>query len=135
MTDLKQMIDSVGLTECQKEIERQMSSISTHGNRMKRVVLLCLLGKSIHGELAKEDPDKFIDELSAFLDKIANENTENGKRLMAHVKENGEILKHIDAIPGKLQEIKAKADDLMEEYDRCLADVIKTRDNLPICKL
>ena len=135
MTDLKQMIDSVGLTECQKEIKRQMSSISAHSNRMKRAVLLCLIDEAIQSELAKEAPDKFIDELKALLDKIANENTENAKRLMAHVKENNEIVKHIDTICEKSREIKAKADDLMEEYDRCLADIIKTRDNLPICKL
>lgn len=135
MTDLKQMMDSVTLTECQKEIEQQLASIGTHGNSMKRAVLLCILGEAVLEGIAKEDPDKFIDELKAYLDKIANGNTENGKRLMAHVKENGEIVKNIDTISDELREISTKVKGLMAEYDNRLAEVIRTRDNLSVGKL
>ena len=54
---------------------------------------------------------------------------------MAHVKENGEILKHIDTISNELREISEKVNLLMTDYDNRLTEVIKTRDNLPVCKL
>lgn len=135
MINLNQMMDSATLMECQKEIEQQFASIAIHDNRMKRAVLLCLLGEAVLDEIAKEDPDKFIDELKAYLDKIANGNTENGKQLMAHVKENSEIVKNIDTISDELREISTKVNMLMADYDNRLAEVIRTRDNLSVSKL
>lgn len=135
MTDLKQMLDSVTLKDCQKEIEGQLNSIAIHDNRMKRAVLLCFWGESILNEIAKENPDGFIDELKAYLSKIIDENSEKSKRLMAHVKENGEIVKNIDTISDELREISAKVNSLMKDYDNRLTEIIKTRDNLPVCKL
>lgn len=135
MTDLKQMLDSVTLKDCQKEIERQLNSIAIHDNRMKRAVLLCFWGEAILNEIAKENPDGFIDELKAYLSKIIDENSEKSKRLMAHVKENGEIVKNIDTISDELREINAKVNSLMKDYDNRLTEIIKTRDNLPVCKL
>lgn len=135
MTDLKQMMDSVTLVDCQKEIEQQLGSIATHDNRMKRAVLLCFWGEAILNEIAKEDPDRFIDELKVYLSKITEENSEKGKRLMSHVKENGEIVKNIDTISDELREISSKVNSLMKDYDNRLTEIIKTRDNLPVCKL
>lgn len=129
------MMDSIALIDCQKEIEQQLSSIATHDNRMKRAVLLCFLGEAILNEIAKENTDKFIDELKAYLTKITDDNSENGKRLMSHVKENGEIVKNIDIISDELREISAKVNSLMTDYDNRLTEIIKTRDNLPVCKL
>lgn len=135
MTDLKQMMDSISLIECQKEIEQQLASIDKHGNSMKRAVLLCFLGEAVLERIVKEDSDKFIDELKAYLDDIVKGNSENGKRLMAHVKENGEIVKNIDAISDELHEISTKVKGLMADYDNRLAEVIRTRDNLSVGKL
>lgn len=135
MMDLKQMMDTLTLMECQKEIEQQFASIAIHDNRMKRAVLLCFWGEAILNEIAKENPDGFIDELKAYLSKIIDENSEKSKRLMAHVKENGEIVKNIDTISDELREISAKVNSLMKDYDNRLTEIIKTRDNLPVCKL
>lgn len=135
MIDLKQMMDSVTLVDCQKEIEQQLNSIATHDNRMKRAVLLCFWSEAILNEIAKENPDRFVDELKAYLSKIADENSENAKHLMSHVKENGEIVKNIDTISDELREIGAKVNSLMTDYDNRLTEIIKTRDNLPVCKL
>lgn len=129
------MMDSVALVDCQKEIEQQLGSIATHDNRMKRVVLLCFLGEAILKEIAKENPDRFIDELKAYLSKIADENLEKGKQLMVHVKENGDIVKNIDTISDELREISANVNSLITDYDNKLREIIKTRDNLPVCKL
>ena len=136
MINLKQMIDSIPLVDCQKEIEQQFPSNATHNNYMKRAVLLCFLGEAVLNEISKENTDKFIDELKTYLDEIVNTgNSENNKGLMAHVKENGEILKHIDTISNELREISEKVNLLMTDYDNRLTEVIKTRDNLPVCKL
>lgn len=129
------MMDSIALVDCQKEIEQQLGSIVTHNNRMKRAVLLCFWGEAILNEIAKENPDGFIDELKAYLCKITDENSEKGKRLMSHVKENGEIVKNIDTISDELREISEKVNSLMADYDNRLREIIKTRDNLPVYKL
>lgn len=135
MTDLKQMMDSVTLMECQKEIEQQLNSIAKHDNRMKRAVLLCFLGEAVLKEIAKENPEQFIDELNAYLGKIVDGNSENSKRLMAHVKENAEIVKNIDTISDELREISTKVNALMADYDNQLTEIIRFRDNQPVCKL
>lgn len=135
MTDLKQMIDSVGLTECRKEIECQLASIASHDNHMKRVVLLCLLGDAVLGEIAKENPDSFFAELKAYLTKIVNDNTENSKRLMAHIKENDEIVKNIDVVSDELRHISTSINVLMADYDNRLSEIVRARDDEPISKL
>ena len=135
MTDLKQMMDSVTLVECQKVIEQQLNSIAKHDNRMKRAVLLCFLGEAVLKEIAKENPEQFVDELNAYLGKIVDVNTENCKSLMAHVKENEEIVKNIDTISDELREISANVNSLITDYDNKLREIIKTRDNLPVCRL
>ena len=87
--NLETMMNSVSLTECKKEIEKQFASVAKHDNKMKRAVLLCLFGEVIISEIAKEDPDMFIEELREHLNKIiSEENTENYRKLMLHVKEN-----------------------------------------------
>lgn len=133
--DIKQMIDSVPLIECKKEIDNLFASVANHENRMKRAVLLCFFGEAVLGEIAKEDSDRFVNELRDFLNKIANENTENGKRLMAHIRENGEIIKNIDTISDELRDISTQMTGLMTDYDNRLAEVIRTRDKLSIGKL
>lgn len=135
MTDLKEMIDFVGLKECRKEIEYQLASITNHDNRMKRVVLLCMLGEAVLGEIAKENPDKFIAELKAYLTKIVNDNTENSKRLMAHIKENGEIVKNIDVVSDELRQISTSINALMADYDNRLSEIVRARDDEPVSKL
>ena len=54
---------------------------------------------------------------------------------MVHVKENGDIVKNIDTISDELSELSEKVNSLMSEYDNRLTEIIKTRDNLPVCKL
>lgn len=135
MIDLKQMMDSVLLAECKKEIEDQLASIASHDNSMKRAVLLCFLGEAVLGEIAKENPERFIDELGDYLNKVAKDNKEQFDLLNAHVKENGSIVENIDGISEELRELATKAQSLLNEYDSRLADVIRARDSLPVCKL
>lgn len=136
MMDLEQMVDSVPLTECKKEIEKQFASIAKHNNRMKRAVLLCFLGEIVIGEITKEDPDRFIEELREYLNKIiADDNTENYRKLKLHVKENDEIVRNIDTISEKLRDISSKVTSLMADYDNQLAEVVRTRDKLSVGKL
>lgn len=135
MIDLKQMMDSVLLTECKKEIEEQLASIASHDNYMKRAVLLCFLGEAVLGEIAKENPERFIKELGDYLNKVAKDNKEQFDLLNAHVKENGSVIKNIDCISEELRELASKAKSLLSEYDTRLAEVLRARDNLPVCKL
>lgn len=135
MKDLKQMIDSVGLTECRKEIEYQLASIASHDNHMKRVVLLCLLGEAVLGEIAKENPDIFFAELKAYLTKIVNDNTENSKRLMAHINENDEIVKNIDVVSDELRQLSTSINALIADYDNRLSEIVRARDDEPVSKL
>lgn len=134
--NLETMMDSVSLTECKKEIEKQFASVAKHDNKMKRAVLLCLFGEVIISEIAKEDPDMFIEELREFLNKIiSEENTENYRKLMLHVKENEEIVRNIDTISDNLREISSKVTGLMADFDNQLTEVIRTRDKLSVGKL
>lgn len=136
MIDLEQMINSVSLMECKKEIEKQFASVAKHDNKMKRAVLLCLFGEVIISEIAKEDPDMFIEELREYLNKIiSEENTENYRKLMLHVKENEEIVRNIDNISDNLREISSKVAGLMADFDNQLTEVIRTRDKLSVGKL
>lgn len=136
MIDLEQMMNSVSLTECKKEIEKQFASVAKHDNKMKRAVLLCLFGEVIISEIAKEDPDMFIEELREYLNKIiSEENTENYRKLMLHVKENEEIVRNIDNISDNLREISSKVAGLMADFDNQLTEVIRTRDKLSVGKL
>lgn len=136
MIDLEQMMNSVSLTECKKEIEKQFASVAKHDNKMKRAVLLCLFGEVIISEIAKEDPDMFIEELREYLNKIiSEENTENYRRLMLHVKENEEIVRNIDTISDNLRDISSKVAGLMADFDNQLTEVIRTRDKLSVGKL
>lgn len=136
MIDLEQMMNSVSLTECKKEIEKQFASVAKHDNKMKRAVLLCLFGEVIISEIAKEDPDMFIEELREYLNKIiSEENTENYRRLMLHVKENEEIVRNIDTISDNLRDISSKVAGLMADFDNQLTEVIQTRDKLSVGKL
>lgn len=135
MIDLKQMMDSVLLAECKKEIDKQVASIASHDNRMKRAVLLCFLGEAVLGEIAKEAPEIFIGELEDYLNKVVRNNKEQYELLINHVKENGNVIKSIDSISDELRELADKAKSLLSEYDTRLAEVIRTRDNLPVCKL
>lgn len=136
MIDLEQMMNSVSLTECKKEIEKQFASVAKHDNKMKRAVLLCLFGEVIISEIAKEDPDMFIEELREYLNKIiTEENTENYRKLMLHVKENEEIVRNIDTISDNLREISSKVAGLMADFDNQLTEVIRTRDKLSVGKL
>lgn len=136
MIDLEQMMNSVSLTECKKEIEKQFASVAKHDNKMKRAVLLCLFGEVIISEIAKEDPDMFIEELREYLNKIiSEENTKNYKKLMLHVKENEEIVRNIDNISDNLREISSKVAGLMADFDNQLTEVIRTRDKLSVGKL
>lgn len=136
MIDLEQMINSIPLMECKKEIENQFASVAKHDNKMKRAVLLCLFGEVIISEIAKEDPDMFIEELREYLNKIiSEENTENYRKLMLHVKENEEIVRNIDTISDNLREISSKVTSLMADFDNQLTEVIRTRDKLSVGKL
>lgn len=136
MIDLEQMMNSVSLMECKKEIEKQFASVAKHDNKMKRAVLLCLFGEVIISEIAKEDPDMFIEELREYLNKIiSEENTENYRKLMLHVKENEEIVRNIDNISDNLREISSKVAGLMADFDNQLTEVIRTRDKLSVGKL
>lgn len=136
MIDLEQMMNSVSLTECKKEIEKQFASVAKHDNKMKRAVLLCLFGEVIISEIAKEDPDMFIEELREYLNKIiSEENTENYRKLMLHVKENEEIVRNIDTISDNLRVISSKVTGLMADFDNQLTEVIRTRDKLSVGKL
>lgn len=136
MIDLEQMMNSVSLTECKKEIEKQFASVAKHDNKMKRAVLLCLFGEVIISEIAKEDPDMFIEELREYLNKIiSEENTENYRILMLHVKENEEIVRNIDTISDNLRDISSKVAGLMADFDNQLTEVIRTRDKLSVGKL
>lgn len=136
MIDLEQMMNSVSLTECKKEIEKQFASVAKHDNKMKRAVLLCLFGEVIISEIAKEDPDMFIEELREYLNKIiSEENTENYRKLMLHVKENEEIVRNIDTISDNLRDISSKVAGLMADFDNQLTEVIRTRDKLSVGKL
>lgn len=136
MIDLEQMMHSVSLTECKKEIEKQFASVANHDNKMKRAVLLCLFGEVIISEIAKEDSDMFIEELREYLNKIiSEENTENYRKLMLHVKENEEIVRNIDTISDNLREISSKVAGLMADFDNQLTEVIRTRDKLSVGKL
>lgn len=130
------MMNSVSLTECKKEIENQFASVAKHDNKMKRAVLLCLFGEVIIKEIAKEDPDMFIEELREYLNKIiSEENTENYRKLMLHVKENEEIVRNIDTISDNLRDISSKVAGLMADFDNQLTEVIQTRDKLSVGKL
>ena len=103
---------------------------------MKRAVLLCLFGEVIISEIAKEDPDMFIEELREYLNKIiSEENTENYRKLMLHVKENEEIVRNIDTISDNLRDISSKVAGLMADFDNQLTEVIRTRDKLSVGKL
>ncbi len=134
--NLETMMNSVSLTECKKEIEKQFASVAKHDNKMKRAVLLCLFGEVIISEIAKEDPDMFIEELREHLNKIiSEENTENYRKLMLHVKENEEIVRNIDTISDNLREISSKVTGLMADFDNQLTEVIRTRDKLSVGKL
>ena len=125
--NLETMMNSVSLTECKKEIEKQFASVAKHDNKMKRAVLLCLFGEVIISEIAKEDPDMFIEELREHLNKIiSEENTENYRKLMLHVKENEEIVRNIDTISDNLREISSKVTGLMADFDNQLTEVIRT---------
>lgn len=136
MVDLETMINSIPLSECEKEIVKQFASIADHENRMKRVVLLCFFGEIVMNELAKEDLDKFIEGLSKYINKIiTGNNTEKIKQLKVHIKENNEIFNNIDAASGELKDISSKVESLMADYDRQLAEIIESRDKLPISKL
>lgn len=136
MIDLEQMMNSVSLAECKKEIEKQFASVAKHDNKMKRAVLLCLFGEAIISEIAKEDPDMFIEELREYLNKIiSEENTENYRKLMLHVKENEEIVRNIDTISDNLRDISSKVAGLMADFDNQLSEVIRTRDKLSVGKL
>lgn len=135
MIDLKQMMDSVLLKDCKKEIERQLASIAGHDNHMKRAVLLCFLGEAVLGEIAKENPERFIQELKDYLDKAATENKEAFDLLNAHVKENGDIVQNIDSITDELHDLAERTRALLAEYDSKLAEVIRKRDGLPVGKL
>ena len=138
--NLETMMNSVSLTECKKEIEKQFASVAKHDNKMKRAVLLCLFGEVIISEIAKEDPDMFIEdmfieELREYLNKIiSEENTENYRKLMSHVKENEEIVRNIDNISDNLREISSKVAGLMADFDNQLTEVIRTRDKLSVVK-
>lgn len=134
--NLETMMNSVSLTECKKEIEKQFASVAKHDNKMKRAVLLCLFGEVIISEIAKEDPDMFIEELREYLNKIiSEENTENYRKLMLHVKENEEIVRNIDTISDNLRDISSKVAGLMADFDNQLTEVIRTRDKLSVGKL
>lgn len=134
--NLETMMNSVSLMECKKEIEKQFASVAKHDNKMKRAVLLCLFGEVIISEIAKEDPDMFIEELREYLNKIiSEENTENYRKLMLHVKENEEIVRNIDTIPDNLRDISSKVAGLMADFDNQLTEVIRTRDKLSVGKL
>lgn len=134
--NLETMMNSVSLTECKKEIKKQFASVAKHDNKMKRAVLLCLFGEVIISEIAKEDPDMFIEELREYLNKIiSEENTENYRKLMLHVKENEEIVRNIDTISDNLREISSKVAGLMADFDNQLTEVIRTRDKLSVGKL
>lgn len=134
--NLETMMNSVSLTECKKEIEKQFASVAKHDNKMKRAVLLCLFGEVIISEIAKEDPDMFIEELREYLNKIiSEENTENYRKLMLHVKENEEIVRNIDTISDNLRDISSKVASLMADFDNQLTEVIRTRDKLSVGKL
>jgi|GEM_PF-4820097 len=134
--NLEIMMNSVSLTECKKEIEKQFASVAKHDNKMKRAVLLCLFGEVIISEIAKEDPDMFIEELREYLNKIiSEENTENYRKLMLHVKENEEIVRNIDTISDNLRDISSKVAGLMADFDNQLTEVIRTRDKLSVGKL
>lgn len=134
--NLDTMMNSVSLTECKKEIEKQFASVAKHDNKMKRAVLLCLFGEVIISEIAKEDPDMFIEELREYLNKIiSEENTENYRKLMLHVKENEEIVRNIDNISDNLRDISSKVEGLMADFDNQLTEVIRTRDKLSVGKL
>ena len=134
--NLETMMNSVSLTECKKEIEKQFASVAKHDNKMKRAVLLCLFGEVIISEIAKENPDMFIEELREHLNKIiSEENTENYRKLMLHVKENEEIVRNIDTISDNLREISSKVTGLMADFDNQLTEVIRTRDKLSVGKL
>lgn len=134
--NLETMMNSISLTECKKEIEKQFASVAKHDNKMKRAVLLCLFGEVIISEIAKEDPDMFIEELREYLNKIiSEENTENYRKLMLHVKENEEIVRNIDTISDNLRDISSKVAGLMADFDNQLSEVIRTRDKLSVGKL
>lgn len=134
--NLETMMNTISLTECKKEIEKQFASVAKHDNKMKRAVLLCLFGEVIISEIAKEDPDMFIEELREYLNKIiSEENTENYRKLMLHVKENEEIVRNIDTISDNLRDISSKVADLMADFDNQLSEVIRTRDKLSVGKL
>ena len=134
--NLETMMNSVSLTECKNEIEKQFASVANHDNKMKRAVLLCLFGEVIISEIAKEDPDMFIEELREYLNKIiSEENTENYRKLMLHVKENEEIVRNIDTISDNLRDISSKVAGLMADFDNQLTEVIRTRDKLSVGKL
>lgn len=134
--NLETMMNSVSLTECKKEIEKQFASVAKHDNKMKRAVLLCLFGEVIISEIAKEDPDMFIEELREYLNKIiSEENTENYRKLMLHVKANEEIVRNIDTISDNLRDISSKVAGLMADFDNQLTEVIRTRDKLSVGKL
>lgn len=134
--NLETMMNSISLTECKKEIEKQFASVANHDNKMKRAVLLCLFGEVIISEIVKEDSDMFIEELREYLNKIiSEENTENYRKLMLHVKENEEIIRNIDTISDNLREISSKVAGLMADFDNQLTEVIRTRDKLSVGKL
>lgn len=78
----------------------------------------------------------FIEELREYLNKIiSEENTENYRKLMLHVKENEEIVRNIDTISDNLREISSKVAGLMADFDNQLTEVIRTRDKLSVGKL
>ena len=70
-----------------------------------------------------------------YLNKVAKDNKEQFDLLNAHVKENGSVIKNIDSISEELRELASKAKSLLSEYDTRLAEVLRARDNLPVCKL
>ena len=70
-----------------------------------------------------------------YLNKVAKDNKEQFDLLNAHVKENGSVIKNIDCISEELRELASKVKSLLSEYDTRLAEVLRARDNLPVCKL
>ena len=126
MTDLLTLIESSPLSDCKKEIDSQLQSISNHPNEMKLAVIASFLLTGAMRIIKDIDPEKFLESLKTELEKEIKE-AENLLQAqgmyMEHLDKNRELIANFDASVSETGRLSSEINELLDRFDNILKNM------------
>lgn len=129
--NLQEMLQSVRLTDIEKELQDQISLLEADGFDVKLAILLSIMAEESLKRLENIDTTDFPKKLEQRIGELRRRYAEKLETFKLHRVENGAIMKQLDAADTELPEINRQVVDLLSRYDELLKQYVFERDVKP----